>query len=141
MSGACPRLCLGPRLDMFICWRYLSPAFLVGTGWNLWSPLHPLPQSCPQSNGATLKTHVSERHLESSALTGQEGHIQGTMLSGESILADRISYFCQLCCPGSSGAFSGRWVSSLLCAGTTLPGFCEANPLSCLFFPAAIGEV
>lgn len=52
------------------------------------------PQARPQSIGVTLDPFVSERDLESLALSGPEGSIQGAMMSAESILAERMSYFC-----------------------------------------------
>lgn len=97
MSGSCPRLCLGPRLDMIICWRNLSPAFVVGTGRILWSPVPRQPLSFLESNGATLETCLREIRTHEHCLVSTslfcrrcEGHTQGAMLS-ESISAERMS--------------------------------------------------
>lgn len=73
----------------------------------------PHPQACPQSNGVTLDLYVSERDLESLALSGPEGSIQGAMTSAESILAERMSYLLALL-PWFLRCFL-RWAGSLFC--------------------------
>lgn len=141
MSGSCPRLRLGPRLDMIICWRNVSPAFVVGAGRVPWSPVPPQPHSFLESNGATWETCL--RDLESLAPSCQHSLAlsqRGGPCPGNHAVRAPVqrggprpgNHAVRASVLSDESSFLGGWGMALLCVHVSSTCFCQGSHI--IFF-------